>query len=506
MELDPARCYRAMLSRDRRFDGRIFGGVVTTGVYCRPICPVHPPKPENVRWFVCAAAAEAAGFRPCRRCRPETAPGTPAWLGTSAVVSRALRLIDAEPLEDCRVDALAGRLGLGARQLRRLFAQHLGASPAQIMRARRVHFARRLIDETNLPITQVGLAAGFSSVRQFNHAVRATFGQPPSALRRARSAATSHSAADANGALALRLPFRPPLDWDALTSFLALRATPGVECVDADVYRRTVEVNGIPGVIEIRPGGEAHLTLRVQLASYDGLFDVTERARRLCDLGADPLRIAAHLRRSRSLRPFVDARPGLRVPGAWDAFELAVRAVLGQQVSVRGATTLAGRLVGRFGRPVRLNGDGRLTHVFPRPEVLADADLSSIGLPQARATTIRRLAAAVAGGALRLDASLGLEDAVARMCAIPGIGAWTAQYIAMRAPGEPDAFPASDLGLCRAVGVTPAALAQLAEAWRPWRAYAAMHLWTAPREAGGHHDHRDRRDHVAHRQHHAGRA
>lgn len=502
MDLDAARCYQAILSRDRRFDGRFFTGVVTTGIYCRPICPVVPPKFVNMRFFACAAAAEAAGFRPCKRCRPETAAGTPAWAGTSAVVARALRLISEGALDAGGVDALADRLGIGGRQLRRLFAQHLGASPADVARARRVHFARSLLDDTNLPITEVALSAGFASIRQFNHAVRATFGQSPTALRRRRG---RREPADNGAGILVKLPYRPPLAWAAMLRFLALRAIPGVEVVERDTYRRTVEVNGAPGLIEVwsdtdtessgghsglpRPQNRrhaAHLLMRVELPRSDSLIDVVERARRVFDLGADPLRITEHLSQSPPLRPLLDTLPGLRVPGAWDTFELAVRAILGQQVTVQGATTLAGRLVEAFGARLQSSRDG-LTHVFPRPEVLADADLAPIGLPRARAATIRALAASVARGALALDASQGLDDVVARLCAIPGMGPWTAHYIAMRALGEPDAFPSTDLGLRRALGngagpLPAPKLAQLAEAWRPWRAYAAMYLWVGQSE------------------------
>jgi len=477
--LDPARCYAAVRSRDRRFDGRFFAGVVTTGVYCRPVCPVRPAKPENVRWFACAAAAEAAGFRPCRRCRPEASPGTPAWSGTSAVVARALRLIAAGALDEGGVDGLADRLGLGARQLRRLFDTHLDASPAEVARARRAHFARTLLDETDLPMAEVAFSAGFGSIRDFNHALRATFGRTPTALRRARG---RRGPVANHGGVTVRLAFRPPLDWSGLLGFLAPRATPGVEAVADGVYRRTIAIGDGAGTIEVRAAaGEPHLLMRVRLARPERLLQVVARARRLFDLDADPVPIADHLAASPELTPLVARRPGLRVPGAWDAFELAVRAVLGQQVTVRGATTLAGRLVRAAGTPLDRAEDG-LTHLFPRPEALAHADLASVGVPRARAATIRALAGAVASGEVVLDASRGLEDAVARLAAVPGIGAWTAHYVAMRALGEPDAFPAADLGLRRALGngagrLAPARVAERAEAWRPWRAYAVMHLW-----------------------------
>lgn len=484
MQLDPAACYRALRARDRRFDGRFFVGVRTTGIYCRPVCPARTPLRRNIDFYACAAAAEAAGLRPCKRCRPETSPGTPAWLGSSALVSRALRLIRAGALDDGDVAALAHRLGIGDRQLRRLFDQHLGASPAAVARAQRVQAARALIDQTGLPMVEVSAAAGFQSLRQFNHAVRQRFGAPPRELRR--------RAARGGESVALRVSYRPPFDWPGLLAFLAVRATPGVERVDAGRYRRTVRIGDTTGWIEVAPAPDA-AALEVRLSPCDGaaLLPALEGVRRVFDLGADPLQIAAQLRADQRLRPLLRARPGLRVPGAWDPFEVAVRGIAGQQISVAGATTIIGRLVRRCGTPVEL-GDG-LTHLFPTPAALAEADLSGIGMPAARSAALRALARAVAGGGLRLDAARGLGDAVERLRALPGIGEWTAQYIAMRGLGEPDAFPFGDLVLCQALGngagkVSAAELARAAEAWRPWRAYAALHLWADAahrRERGG---------------------
>lgn len=486
MNLDAEVCYKAVLSRDRRFDGRFFTGVKTTGIYCRPICPVHPPKFQNVSFFACAAAAENAGFRPCRRCHPEVSPGTPAWLGSSAVVSRALRLISDGALDESNVEELALRLGIGSRHLRRLFAEHLGASPAAIARARRVHFAVKLIEETDLPITEIAFSAGFTSIRQFNHAVRSTFKQSPTERRQKyglkKKASMSDNAENSSG-LAIRLPYRPPFDWATTLRFLQARATPGVEIVEAASYRRTIEIDGQVGTIELQKDeAEASLLMIVHLPRYDGLIQVVERARRIFDLGADPLPITEHLRRSPILCRSVENTPGLRVPGAWDGFELAVRAVLGQQVSVKGATTLAGRLAQRFGRSLQGHEAAGLTHLFPCPETLIEADLSTIGIPVARAKTVRALARHVHQGEIILDASQGLPSTISRLCAIPGIGHWTANYIAMRAFGETDAFPADDLWLRRALangGGLPstAQMTKEAEAWRPWRSYAAMHLW-----------------------------
>ena len=523
MELDASRCYRAMLARDARFDGRFFVGVRTTGIYCRPVCPAPTPKRDNVVFLPCAAAAEAAGFRPCRRCRPEASPGAPAWNGTAAVVSRALRLIADGALDERETEALADRLGLGERQLRRLFAKHLGASPAGIARARRVHFAKRLVDETELSMTEIAVSSGFRSIRQFNHAIRATFGRAPSEMRRRRRGVT----ADDDGRLVLRLAYRPPLDWRSLLDFFRLRAIPGVESVADGIYRRTIECADEAAVIEVAAvEGEPWLELRADRVLVGSLVSIVERARRMFDLNADPLQIAATFSRDPLLGERMSRRRGLRVPGVWNGFELAVRAILGQQVTVAAARTLAGRLVARFGVPIDDPRHG-LTHVFPRPEALARADLTGLGLTTARAATIRGLATAVASGDLRLEAPLGLDEAIARLCALPGIGEWTAQYIALRALGEPDAFPAADLGLRRAFAeqtarsgsvatrdqrergsyrgrlhshhyrpatngsdtgsrpvtngkAMPSAreLAQLSQAWRPWRSYAAIHLWT----------------------------
>ncbi|HSD11797.1 MAG TPA: AlkA N-terminal domain-containing protein [Candidatus Binatia bacterium] len=478
MELADSVCYRALATRDARFDGRFFVAVRTSGIYCRPICPARTPKRENVTFFPCAAAAEAAGFRPCLRCRPETSPGTPAWNGTSAVVSRALRLIEDGASDGGKV--LAARVGLGERQLRRLFQRHLGASPAEIARARRLHFAKRLIDETTLGMTEAAISAGFRSVRQFNHSIRQTFDRSPRELRRRQATKASSTRA----ALALRLSYRPPFEWHALLRFFGARATPGIEVVDGDSYRRTIVWGGMPGWIEVSAAEHGtHLVLRAGLPTVQGLIQLAERVRRIFDLNADPLPVIGVLSRDPYLRAPVRARPGLRVPGAWDAFEIAVRAILGQQVTVRAATTLAGRLVQRFGRAVECSLRG-LTHLFPAPQVLADADLDGIGLTRSRAETIRSLARAVAAGTLRFDASRGLEETVARLTALPGIGEWTAHYIAMRAFGEPDAFPAGDLGLRRALAngngmPSTRTVSRIAEAWRPWRAYAVVHLWTS---------------------------
>ena len=480
VELNAARSYRALLSRDRRFDGRFFVAVRTTGIYCRPICPSPPPRRENVVFYVCAAAAQAAGFRACRRCRPEAAPGTPAWVGSAALVSRALRLIDDGGLDDADAAAFADRLGVSDRHLRRLFETHLGASPGAVAQAGRVHLARRLLDISDASITDVAHAAGFRSIRQFNHAMRTTFGEPPRALRARRFAADRPVP---GAGLRVRLAYRPPFDWTALLGFLAARATPGVEVVTTESYRRTVRIGDATGIVELRPQPTtATVELRLQLSDLHGLPALVAAARRLLDLDADPLRIGRELARSPLLAARVRRHPGLRVPGAWDAFEVVVRAILGQQVTVRGATTLAGRLAATYGTPCG-TGDAQLTHLFPTPRVLADADCERIGLPRARAAAIRAAARAVADGTVRFDGSLDTDTLRATLEALPGVGPWTADYVAMRAGGETDAFPSGDLWLRRAAGngsgpLTVRKLLDTAEAWRPWRAYAAMYLWS----------------------------
>jgi len=479
LPLDANACYRALRARDARFDGRFFTGVTTTGVYCRPVCPARTPRRENVRFFACAAAAESAGFRPCLRCRPDAAPGTPAWAGTSATVSRALRLIEEGALDHDDVDALAARLGLTARHLRRLFVEHIGAAPVAVAQARRVHFARALVDDTTLPITEIALGAGFGSVRRFNHVFKRTFTRSPSEMRRLRARDARPGAPPAAG-LALRLSFRPPFDWDAYLGFLAPRAIPGIERVEGDAYHRVVTTGGASGEISVRRARDARaLVLSIPVTLAPHARDLSARARRLFDLAADPAAIAAHLGEDPALAPLISSHPGARVPRAWSPFETAVRVVLGQQVSVGAATTLAGRLVRKYGHPVAL-GDGREAFAFPEPEKLARARMQTIGLTAARARALRALAAAVADGAILLDGSLGLAALVARLTALPGIGPWTAHMIAMRACGEPDAFPLGDLGLAvaaRALEIED--IGARAERWRPWRAYATVWLWHA---------------------------
>lgn len=474
MELDDDICYRAVASRDARFDGRFFTAVRTTGIYCRPVCPAVTPRRRNVTFYACAAAAEQAGYRPCKRCRPEASPGTPAWLGTSATVSRAVRCIAEGALDDGSVDELAARLGLGPRQLTRLCERHLGTTPVRLAQTRRVHFARGLIEHSSLTMTQVALAAGFGSLRRFNTLLKATYGCAPRDLRRRNFPAAAPGDA-ALATLACRLPYRPPYDWPQLARFLRGRAIPGVEVADDDRYARTLALPaGRTGFLQVRPGAGDWLDLELELPDLAGAIALVARVRRMFDCGADPGAIADHLARDAALKPLVKRRPGLRLPSAFDPFELGVRAIVGQQVTVKAATTVTGRVVARCGTPLA-QPRGALTHLFPAPAALAKADLDGLGLTTTRAQTLRTFAQAVAAGTLQLDTPRGPEEFAARMVALPGIGPWTAQYVALRAFGEPDAFPLGDLGLKHALpGVD---LAQRSAAWSPWRGYAALHLW-----------------------------
>ncbi len=433
MKLDLQVCSRARLSRDARFDGKFFIGVLGSGVYCRSICPAPTAKEKNVRYFASAAAAAEAGFRPCLRCRPECSPGTPAWLGTSNTVSRALRLIGERGLDDGSVEVLAERLGVGSRHLRRLFLRHLGATPSAVAQTRRLHFAKKLIDETTLPMSQVALASGFGCVRRFNASISKVYHRTPTQIRRL----ARQTAIQPENHYLFRLRFRPPYNWNGMLAFLAPRATPGVEVVELGTYRRSISLSGNHGYFEVSLD-EANDTLvvKIQFGDPRSLFFIVERIRSMFDLNADWAAIARSLRTDPVLGRRVEADPGLRVPGCWDGFELATRAILGQQITVKGATALAGRIANTFGQ-------------------------------------------SCFEGIVEVDAFL------TRLCEIPGIGKWTAQYVSMRALGEPDAFPSGDLGLLRALDLgSSRELEQRAEAWRPWRAYAAMHLWNIAGDYG----------------------
>ena len=473
MELDWQVCSRARLTRDPRFDGKFFIAVLTTRIYCRPICPARTCKEENVRYFPTAAAAAEAGFRPCLRCRPESSAGTRAWPGTCNTVSRALRLIGESGLED-GVEALAAHLGIGSRHLRRLFLKHLGATPSAVAQTRRLHFAKKLIDETSLPMTQIALAAGFGCVRRFNAAIKKTYRRTPTQIRQ-----LVRQPVQPQNQYFFRLRYRPPFDWKAMLAFLAPRATPGVEAIENDCYRRSISLKGNNGLFEVSLDEASYsLAVRVQFPDPAALFFIIERIRAMFDLNADWPKIVHGLRADPILRQRIELHPGLRVVGCWNGFELATRAILGQQITVKGATELAGRLVKTFGQPIPAVGN--IKYLFPSPETLAGADVARIGVPKARAETIRALARAAAEGHISFERIVDVDEFLARLSAIRGIGKWTAQYVAMRALGEPDAFPDGDVGLLRALGLASAReLQSRFDAWRPWRAYATMYLWSA---------------------------
>jgi len=480
---DPQVCEQARLSRDARFDGLFFTAVTSTKIYCRPVCPAPSPKSSNVRYYTSAAAAEAAGFRPCLRCRPELAPGNTAWRHGEHVVARALKLIDAGELAEQSLDELASRVGVGARQLRRLFVEHLGAPPIDVHTTRRLLFAKQLLTETALPVTEVAMAAGFGSLRRFNAAFAQANRMPPRELRRQPRAAVGE-------ALVLRLGYRPPYDFEAVLDFLRMRSLPGVEVVDQHSYQRVFGPAEAPGWLRLStwPDREHALKLELHCPQPAQLLSVVTRLRRMFDLDADPQVIAATLGAGGVLKPLLRKRPGLRLPGGWDGFEIAVRAVLGQQVSVAAARTLATRIAQRWGEPVTATIPTGLERLFPTAAQLAEVDLREIGVTTARAATIRGIAQALLDNRINFRAEQPLDEFVAQWVALPGIGEWTAHYIAMRAMSHPDAFPAADLILRRvAAGDAPdlstKALTTLAEAWRPWRAYAVMHLWRSASDA-----------------------
>jgi AraC family transcriptional regulator of adaptative response / DNA-3-methyladenine glycosylase II len=481
---------RARLSRDARFDGQFYVGVKTTGIYCRPICPANSPKSENVRFFPSAASAGEAGFRPCLRCRPECAPGTPAWSGTSTTVRRGLRLISGGALDDDNVENLANRLGVTSRHLRRLFTTHLGASPLAVAHTQRLHFAKRLIDETSLPMSHIATAAGYRSIRRFNDAFQKTYGRSPRDLRKAGD---ESELAGRTATLTVRLPYRSPFNWPSLLTFFASRATPGVESVQQNCYRRTLSVDGVHSIVEIRPDRrDGYLSLTLRSVNTNSLFEIVQTAREVFDLDAPVAEIGATFASDKTLKVMLRKNPGVRVPGAWDGYELTVRAILGQQISVKAATTIAGRIAARYGDVLETGADAGgadLNRIFPTPDRLSRARFNDIGIVQSRAATLRRVSSAVLRGEISFDAAQDPDEFCASLKAIKGIGEWTAQYVAMRALKNPDAFPGSDLGLISAIAypdrVSPKELLTRAEDWRPWRAYAAMLLWGSLPGSGG---------------------
>ncbi|MFN0148695.1 MAG: AlkA N-terminal domain-containing protein [Dehalococcoidia bacterium] len=475
MELDSAICYRALETGDARFDGVFFTGVSTTRIYCRPVCPARTPARDRCTFFRNAAAAERAGYRPCLRCRPELAPGEAPCDGSSRVAAMAASRINAGALnDDGSLEDLAAGLGLSSRQLRRVVECELGVTPIELAQTRRLLLAKQLLADTALPMTEVAFAAGFASIRRFNALFLERYRMSPTRIRRA-------AGGGAPDALRLRLSYRPPLHWPALAGFLGARASAGVEAVEGSRYLRTARIGRHAGWLAVSPEpGKDALRVELSRSLTPVLMPLLARLRELFDLDAQPRAIEGHLSDDPLLAPIVAATPGLRVPGAFDGFELATRAVLGQQVSVKGATTLSGRFAAAFGEPIE-SPFAALSHLTPAAERVAAApieEVMAIGLPRARAVTLVALARAVAWDGLAIAPSPDPEAAIRRLTAVPGIGDWTAHYVGMRALRWPDAFPHGDLGLKHALdGATPKEILALGERWRPWRAYATFHLW-----------------------------
>ncbi len=481
--------YRAVSSRDERFDGWFIVAVTSTGIYCRPSCPAVTPKRANVRFYPTAGAAQYAGFRACKRCLPDAVPGSPEWDVRADVAARAMRLISDGVVDREGVSGLARRLGYTERHLHRLLVAELGAGPLALARTRRAHTARLLLEATGLPVTEVAFAAGFSSIRQFNETVRAVFAATPGELRRAGRRAGAPEGAEGGG-IHLRLPFREPFDAGSLLKFLGERAVPGIEAYEGGVYRRTLRLPRGAATVALS-AGEGRVRCVLRLEDLRDLGAAVQRCRRLLDLDADPAAVAEALASDAALAPLVARRPGLRAPGSADGPELAVRAVLGQQVSVAGGRTLAGRLVVRRGEPLPqtlVEADGPLTHLFPEPAAVAGLEPGEVGLTAARYGALVGLARALERGEITLDPGADRDEERRRLLSLKGIGPWTASYVAMRSLGDPDAFLPTDLGVRKALTRLgepddPHGVEALAERWRPWRSYAVHHLWAGLEDA-----------------------
>jgi AraC family transcriptional regulator of adaptative response / DNA-3-methyladenine glycosylase II len=469
--LDAERCYRAVAGRDARFDGWFFTAVHTTGIYCRPSCPARTPLARNVSFFTTAAAAQGAGFRACRRCRPDAVPGSPEWDVRADVVARAMRLIADGEVERSGVPGLAARLGYSERQLHRLLVAELGVGPLALARAQRAQTARLLIETTDLPMADVAFAAGFASIRQFNDTVREVFATTPTALRRTTPGATG----GASGWLTLRLAARAPYEAAEVLLFLGAHAVPGLEEWDGTTFARVLDLPHGPAVVRLSPGEGAAVTARLRLAELRDLGAAVTRCRRMLDLDADPAAVDDVLGADPPLAAVVASAPGRRVPASPDADELAIRAVLGQQVSVAGARTLTARLL-PMGAPLA-EPVGTLTHAFPRAATLADADLTAVGLTGARRRTVSSLAAALTSGDIALDPGADREEAARALLAVPGIGPWTAALVGLRGLADPDVWLPGDLALRRSLAALGSSDTEAASRWRPWRSYAVLHLW-----------------------------
>lgn len=500
MELDPERIWNALRTNDPRFDGAVFCAITSTGIYCRPSCPARTPKRENVRFFPTAAAAQAGGFRACKRCRPDATPGSPEWDARADVVGRAMRMIADGTIDREGVPGLARRLGYSERHVHRQLRAVVGAGPLELARAQRAQTARLLVESTDLPLTEVAFAAGFSSVRQFNATVQEVYATTPSALRARRSRRATvpppalqlvgdeeRSSADrapTPPTVALRLPYRSPWDADGVMGYLAARAVAGVETVVDGTYSRSLRLPRGPGVVTVRPA-DGHVAAELRLTDLRDLPAAVRRVRALLDLDADPQAIVEALADDPLLGSLVRATPGRRVPGHVDAHEQALRAVLGQQVSIRGAATLAARLTVTYGEPLAASlAVGGVTHLFPSADALSGADPTTFGMPRSRASAIVGLARALASGDVTLDIGSERLDTRARLLELPGIGPWTVGYVQMRALRDPDVFLGTDLVIRKALerlgqDARPGPAERLAERWRPYRSYATQHLWAS---------------------------
>jgi AraC family transcriptional regulator, regulatory protein of adaptative response / DNA-3-methyladenine glycosylase II len=479
--LDDEQCYRAAQSRDSRFDGCFITAVKTTGIYCRPSCPAMTPKRHNVEFFVTAAAAQQHGYRACKRCRPDASPGSPEWNVRADVVGRAMRLIADGLVDREGVGGLAARLNYSERQINRLLTVELGAGPLALARAQRAQTARTLIETTSMPITQIAFAAGFASVRQFNDTIREVYASSPTELRGSRQPIA------AGGTLSLRLAYRSPFHAESIFAFLGDRAVPGIEMWDGATYRRSLRLNHGNAVVAVSPGASAPGPNAVMCTLHlDNVADAqaaVQRCRRMFDLDADPDTVETHFADDPILGTLVRKRPGLRSPGHPDGVELLTRAVLGQQVSVKGARTLAARLIAAIGEPLTAPVDG-VTHVFPSAEAIASRVPGDFAMPTVRARALIKACEQLATGNIVIDAGSDREEIAMQLQALPGVGPWTASYVALRALGDPDVFLPTDIGVrnaLRSLGVdsTPKAAARLAESWRPWRSYALHHLWAS---------------------------
>lgn len=473
IDLDPDRCYAAVKSRDARFDGWFVTAVRTTGIYCRPSCPAITPRRGNVEFHPGAAAAQLNGFRACKRCRPDAAPGSPEWNVRQDVVARAMRLIADGVVERDGVSGLSSRLGYSDRHLNRMMTDELGAGPLAVARAQRAHTARTLIETTPLPLTEIAFAAGFGSVRQFNDTIRQVFASAPSELRRKGSGPTPTGVA---GAVTVRLPARVPFAGDEVLAFLGARVIPGLESWDGETYRRSLALPHGHCVVALRAGAD-HVAATLSLEEWADLGAAVHRLRRLADLDADPRAVDEALSVDRVMADLVRSAPGRRSPATVDPFETAMRAVVGQQVSVPGAATVGGRIVAALGDDLRVDG-ADLTKVFPTPERIADADPTSFPMPRRRAATMSRAAAAIAGGRLRLDEATDPAEARVALLCIEGIGPWTADYVLMRGLGHPDVMLSTDLGVARSAQALGIDLGD-GSRWSPWSSYAVHHLWAA---------------------------